>query len=445
MSVQKSTIVWSFVLIILTSSSIEAAKATRRDGTKSKSPNADHYALSYGGSHGHRNTPHQAVTHKPVQHQPVQQQHQAHQQHSPSAPAIPNNNNKPIGWNVPQHNTAEQSKTVSNTHSALPYPNNPPAYTPHAAHPPAGPPPPYSQNPNTGFQSNVPAGPPPPYSQNPNTGFHSVGPVGQPPAYQPNAAYPMHNTAGANYPQQQYNPGQGGYPGAPIPNNQPAPVINNFYGQPQTGVGGGGGSGGSFLQTLGGAAAGSLAGSLAGNALYGALKPDSEHKTVIIHENAASSNVPASAPAPAAPVGETTTAAVPVPVSGNQPTVQQPADPQTTMQQPPQTEVRSAVSSDTTMPLATNVPLAPQPETTNQASVPLAPLPESTNVAPTTTVAETSIVPNQTVSSSPANVPLAPFPPATDPSAHAQKGSATTFAIFNISVYTIISLIVYMF
>lgn len=188
MSVQKSTIVWTFVLIILTCSiDIEAARKsysnrkTTSSGIKSKTPNRDHYALSYGDGHGHRNT-------QPVHHQPVQQ-HQAHQQHSPSAPALPtnNNNNKPIGWNVPQHNTAEQSKTVSQTHSALPYPNNPPPpYTPNAGHNvhSQGPPPPYSQYPtqNTGFQSHVNQAPPPYTPNAPNGGtFHA-----QPPAYQPN-------------------------------------------------------------------------------------------------------------------------------------------------------------------------------------------------------------------------------------------------------------------
>lgn len=39
------------------------------------------------------------------------------------------------------------------------------------------------------------------------------------------------------------------------------------------------------------------AGSLAGNALYGALKPDSEHKTIVVHENAPV----AQAPIPASP------------------------------------------------------------------------------------------------------------------------------------------------
>lgn len=49
--------------------------------------------------------------------------------------------------------------------------------------------------------------------------------------------------------------------------------------------------------TLQGTALAAGAGSLAGNALYGALKPDSEHKTVIVHENAPA----AQAPIPASP------------------------------------------------------------------------------------------------------------------------------------------------
>lgn len=198
MNIRKTTIVWSAVLIILSCNvNVDAAKASRRGGTKTKTPNYDHVALSYGGSH--RNTHHQPVQqqhHQPVQHQPVQQHHQTHQQHAPSAPALPsaNNNNQPVGWNVPAHNAPEQSRTATNTHSALPYPQNPPAYTPNAGFnspPPAGgPPPPYSAN--SAVNQHVPAGPPPPYSQNPNTGFHSNVPTGQqPPAYQPNAgAYP---------------------------------------------------------------------------------------------------------------------------------------------------------------------------------------------------------------------------------------------------------------
>lgn len=127
----------------------------------------------------------------------------------------------------------------------------------------------------------------------------------------------MNNGAGSGYPQQQYNPNQAGaYPGGGqpsyVPNAQQPPVINNFYGQPgqpqqqQTG----GSSGGGFLQTA--LAAG--AGSLAGNALYGALKPDSEHKTIVIHEN---NNAPAPAvPAPVAPVAPAAPApAAPAPVA----------------------------------------------------------------------------------------------------------------------------------
>lgn len=178
MNVRKSAIFWSCVLIILTCNvDVDAAKASSRrgGGSAKKTPNYDHVALSYGGSH--RN-------HQPVQHQ-QQHAHQVHQQHSqqphsPSAPALPtntNNNNKPVGWNVPHSDTVNQPKTATNTQSA--YPHNPP---------------PYQQN-NAGFNSHPPAGPPPPYSANPppyqqNAGFNSH-PVGQPPAYQPAApAYP---------------------------------------------------------------------------------------------------------------------------------------------------------------------------------------------------------------------------------------------------------------
>lgn len=203
MDFRRSTtiIIWSFVLIILTCNfNVDAAKASRRGGSssKNKSPNYDHVALSYGG-HGHR-------TGSSNQHQPVQQHqvHQTHTQqaHAPSAPALPsssgnnNNNNKPIGWNVPHTDAVNQPKTVSQTHSALPYPQNPPPYQQNAgfnSHPPAGPPPPYSANSNPGFNSHPPAGPPPPYSQNPNPSFTSSSHVQQPPAYQPNqpaASYP---------------------------------------------------------------------------------------------------------------------------------------------------------------------------------------------------------------------------------------------------------------
>lgn len=72
-----------------------------------------------------------------------------------------------------------------------------------------------------------------------------------------------------------------------VPNGQQAPVVNNYYGhqgQPQSG----GSSGPSLLGTA--LAAGG--GAIAGNALYSALKPDSEQKTIVIHENAPASVVP---------------------------------------------------------------------------------------------------------------------------------------------------------
>lgn len=54
--------------------------------------------------------------------------------------------------------------------------------------------------------------------------------------------------------------------------------------------------------TLQGTALAAGAGSIAGNALYGALKPDSDHKTVVIHENAPVAQAPvAQAPIPASP------------------------------------------------------------------------------------------------------------------------------------------------
>lgn len=57
-------------------------------------------------------------------------------------------------------------------------------------------------------------------------------------------------------------------------------------------------------------------GSLAGNAIYGALKPDSEQKTVIIHENAPAPAAAApAAPAPAAPVPVAPVPVAPMPVA----------------------------------------------------------------------------------------------------------------------------------
>lgn len=173
MFVQKSAIVWSIALIILSCNvDVDAAKTQRR-GNKNKTPNRDHVALSYGG-HNHGNVQHQSVQ------QPVQQHHaptyqQASAPHAPPLPA--NNNQQPIGWKVPSH-TPEQPKVATNTHSALPYPQNPPPYTQTN---PAHAPPPYSAT-NTAYNSpQYPAGNPPPYSQHPN-----------PPAYsqQPAAQYP---------------------------------------------------------------------------------------------------------------------------------------------------------------------------------------------------------------------------------------------------------------
>lgn len=124
--------------------------------------------------------------------------------------------------------------------------------------------------------------------------------------------------------------------------------------------------------------------------------------------------------------GEMTTVAVPVPVGG-QPAVQP--------------EVRTGFND--AVPLAPNVPLAPIPEQgTNEAnpisgSIPLAPMQETTtNVASlNASMQETTTgVSNQTINSS-STVPLAPFP-------ESQKSGATTFSIINISVYTIVSIII---
>lgn len=204
MNVRKSIILWSFVLIILSLNvDVDGAKTARRGGTNKKAPNYDHVQLSYG-SHGHKNTHHQPVP----QHQYHQQQHQpqAHQshhpptpqqhlpqQHSPSAPTLPtnnNHNNQPIGWNVHHTDTVNQPKTVSNTQSALPYPQNPPPYQQNAGFnaPAAGPPPPYSPSQNPTFNAHPAAGSPPAYSPNPNPAFGP--PAGQPPAYQPAPSYP---------------------------------------------------------------------------------------------------------------------------------------------------------------------------------------------------------------------------------------------------------------
>lgn len=109
------------------------------------------------------------------------------------------------------------------------------------------------------------------------------------------------------------------------------------------------------------------------------------------------------------------------------------------------------VPPQTDLPMASNVPLAPIPDQQGMYQpnpvplAPLAPMPEvTTNIANSNAVApiQETTTPNQTVTSSTtsSSVPLAPFP---DPAKQTgQQSSATTFAIFNISVYTIISCIV---
>lgn len=127
--------------------------------------------------------------------------------------------------------------------------------------------------------------------------------------------------------------------------------------------------------------------------------------------------------------GEVTTAAAPLP-----------AGVQTVVQQPPQTEMRSAVSNDN-VPLAPIVPLAPLPDQSTSnvpLSVPLAPLPTVIESSSASTHETTTPPQNQSVTNS--SVPLASFP--NDPSSQAQKGSATSFALFNISVYTIMSIFI---
>lgn len=104
---RKSLTIWSFVLIILVNSVyVEAAKAPRRSGQKGK-PNHDAISLSYGSS---RNTG-------------TVQQHQTKQVYpqAASAPQLPNNNNnnRPIGWNIPASNTPVQQKTASNTNTGF--------------------------------------------------------------------------------------------------------------------------------------------------------------------------------------------------------------------------------------------------------------------------------------------------------------------------------------
>lgn len=102
---------------------------------------------------------------------------------------------------------------------------------------------------------------------------------------------------------------------------------------------------------------------------------------------------------------------------------------------PPQTDVGNG--------FAPNVPLAPLPDqSTNQSylqsGVPLAPMVDATTIVANsnqTTPETTSVAPNQTTTLS-AGVPLAPFPDGL------KSAGATTFAIFNVSVYTIVSIII---
>lgn len=110
-----------------------------------------------------------------------------------------------------------------------------------------------------------------------------------------------HNGApNAGYPQQQggiYNQNPAGsYPiqqqPSYIPNGQQAPIVNNYYGSQQQPGGGGGSSLAKNALLLGG-------GAIAGATLYGALKPDEQSKTIIIHENA--SPVPSQPPNQANP------------------------------------------------------------------------------------------------------------------------------------------------
>lgn len=120
-------------------------------------------------------------------------------------------------------------------------------------------------------------------------------PAQQYPAQQyPAQQYPaqQYPAGGQQYPAQQY-PNGGGYPvGGAYPGAQQypsggQPVVNNYYqGQPQR-------SGG-----IGGLGTAAIAG-IGGLALYGALKPSGEQKTIIIHEGG--NNGTGEVPVPAAP------------------------------------------------------------------------------------------------------------------------------------------------
>lgn len=122
---------------------------------------------------------------------------------------------------------------------------------------------------------------------------------------------------------------------------------------------------------------------------------------------------------------------------------------------PQETGVRSDISQ-----MAPTVPLAPLPDQsaplpdpsmppTNASTAPIAPIapmPDSSSMNqanPSPVQPETSAIPSTTTTTTmapPGSVPLAPFP--SDSSAQAQKGSASSFVIFNVSVYTVISILI---
>lgn len=119
---------------------------------------------------------------------------------------------------------------------------------------------------------------------------------------------------------------------------------------------------------------------------------------------------------------------------------------------PQETGLRSDISQ-----MAPTVPLAPLPDQsaplpdpsmppTNASTAPIAPMPDSSSMNqanPSPVQPETSAIPSTTTTTTmapPGSVPLAPFP--SDSSAQAQKGSASSFVIFNVSVYTVISILI---
>lgn len=120
------------------------------------------------------------------------------------------------------------------------------------------------------------------------------------------------------------------------------------------------------------------------------------------------------------------------------------------------TVAQAPMSSVNPPPYSPSIPLAPLPDQQSsmapssppsmfpspampESSTPIAnPIP-STNVPIINTSAARMENPTPTVTTS-STVPLAPFP--SDTSAQAQKGSATSFVIFNVSVYTIISILI---